>query len=193
MPRKPRKTEQGPAKPDSMVDDAAGKLSNETIARLFEEHNQNLLRFVMARLRSPQEAREIAQEAYVRLLNLEDDNTVSYLRSYLYRIAANLVNDRIKQRETRARLRNLAFFEDDKFSPGPESVLKARQGLDLVNRAISSLPSKCRQAFLLNKVHDLTIQDTAERMGISKRMVCLYVARALARCREYIEMAEQDR
>jgi len=40
----------------------------ETIAHLFHEHNRALVGYLRARLRSEQEAKEVAQEAYVRLL-----------------------------------------------------------------------------------------------------------------------------
>jgi RNA polymerase sigma-70 factor (ECF subfamily) len=162
------------------------------IARLFEEHNQNLLRFVTARLHSPQEAKEIAQEAYVRLLNLDEPNTVSYMRAYLFRIAANLVVDRLKQRERRSELRNLAFFDDDVSSPPPESILNARDELGLVQEAISELPPKCRKAFLLHKIHGTSIEKTSEEMKLSTRMVRLYVARAVAYCKERLDQVEAE-
>jgi DNA-directed RNA polymerase specialized sigma24 family protein len=50
---------------------AAPEPHNRLIERLFQEHNESLLRFLAARLGSRQEAREIAQEAYVRLLKLD--------------------------------------------------------------------------------------------------------------------------
>lgn len=162
------------------------------IARLFEEHNQNLLRFVTARLHSPQEAKEIAQEAYVRLLNLDESNSVSYMRAYLFRIAANLVVDRLKQRERRSELRNLAFFDEEVSSPPPESLLNARDKLELIQIAISELPPKCRKAFLLHKIHNMSIEKTSEEMNLSTRMVRIYVARAVAFCKERLEQAEAE-
>ena len=162
------------------------------ISRLFEEHNQSLLRFVSARLHSQQEAKEIAQEAYVRLLNLDEPNTVSYLRAYLFRIAANLVSDRLKQRERRSRLRNLVFFEQEVSSPPPESVLDAHDELEIVQTAILELPAKCRKAFLLHKIHSMSIENTAKEMNLSPRMVRIYVARAVAYCQEQLDNANAE-
>ncbi len=176
-------------------DDAKEDCENEYeqhIARLFEEHNQSLLRFVTARLHSAQEAKEIAQEAYVRLLNLDQPNTVSYLRAYLFRIAANLVSDRLKQRERRSKLRNLVFFEDDRSSPSAEAVLDARDDVAIIQQAILELPPKCRKAFLLHKISDLSIDSTAQQMSLSSRMVRLYVARAVAHCRLHLDNAEAE-
>jgi RNA polymerase sigma-70 factor (ECF subfamily) len=162
----------------------------EYVARLFKEHNQALLKFVSARLHSRQEAMEITQEAYVRLLKLNEPNTVSYLRAYLFRIAANLVNDRIKQRHRRSELRELVFFEDEYVSPPPETSLSAQDELNVIECAITELPAKCQKAFLLHKVHGFSVEDVAMQMNLSGRMVRLYVARALEHCREHLERAD---
>jgi RNA polymerase sigma-70 factor (ECF subfamily) len=55
--------------------ESAGASADDTarsvlIERLFREHNEALLRFLTVRLHSYQDAREVAQEAYVRLLSL---------------------------------------------------------------------------------------------------------------------------
>jgi DNA-directed RNA polymerase specialized sigma24 family protein len=71
------------------------------VERLFREHNTSLLRFIAARIGSTQEAREIAQESYVQLLRLNGPEAVSYLRAFLFRTAANLVTDRLRQRGRR--------------------------------------------------------------------------------------------
>src|SRR5262245_23495507 len=82
--------------------DLPGGCANPSeIERLFREHNDALLRFVAAKLGSKQEAREIAQEAYVRLLCLDHREAVSYLRAFLFKTAANLAMDRLRQRARR--------------------------------------------------------------------------------------------
>src|SRR5580698_6212816 len=66
------------------------------IDHLFREHNDALVRFLSARLGSYQDAREVAQEAYVRLLNLDRPGAVNFLRALLYKTAANLAIDRLR-------------------------------------------------------------------------------------------------
>src|ERR1044072_9185346 len=70
----------------------------ERITRLFSEHNESLVRFLSVRLHSVQEAKEVAQEAYVRLLSLDDSGAVSFLRAFLFKTAANLAVDRLRSR-----------------------------------------------------------------------------------------------
>src|SRR5439155_25108996 len=74
------------------------------VARLFQEHYSALLRFLLPRLRSEQEARDVAQEAYVRMLELDSSSAVSFLRGYLFKIAANLATDHRRQHAAQSRI-----------------------------------------------------------------------------------------
>ena len=160
---------------------------SERIERLFREHNDSLIRFVLARLHSEAEAHEIVQEAYVRLLKLDEPDAVSYLRAFMYRTAANLVQDRLKQRQRRAELRQLLVFEAPEPSADVELTVDADDALEIIRQAIKEMPPKCQNAFLLHRVHEVPVVDVAERMNLSVRMVRLYIARGLAHCRERLD------
>jgi len=73
----------------------------EVIEQLFRQHNGKLVSFLSARLRSEAEAAEVAQEAYVRMLELDRPGRVSFQRAYLFKIAANLAVDRLRKRSVR--------------------------------------------------------------------------------------------
>src|SRR5690348_4332863 len=104
-------------------DDAAqGSLREQglVIEQLFREHNDALIRFLLSRLRSYQEAREVAQEAYVRLLNLHQPGAVSYLRAFLFKTAANLATDRLRRDEVHERATELPLFHEFADARTPE-------------------------------------------------------------------------
>jgi RNA polymerase sigma-70 factor (ECF subfamily) len=52
----------------------------DAMSQLFREHNRMLVAYLTTRLRSEHEAKEVAQEAYVRLLELKEPCTPSLLR-----------------------------------------------------------------------------------------------------------------
>jgi RNA polymerase sigma-70 factor (ECF subfamily) len=62
------------------------------------------MRFLTCHLCSAQEAQEVAQEAYVRMLQLDALSGVSYLRPFLFKTAANLATDRLKSAARRGRI-----------------------------------------------------------------------------------------
>jgi len=153
------------------------------IEQLFRDHNAALLRFVAARLGSEQEAKEVAQEAYVRLLRLDHPEAISYLRAFLFKTAANLTLDRLRARGRRPPTRSLHDMELAVFHLSPERQLEGRQSVVILNKALAELPEKCRQAFLLHRLQGLSRSEISARLGIGERMVRLHLARALEHLR----------
>jgi RNA polymerase sigma factor (sigma-70 family) len=151
----------------------------ECVSRLFREHNRALVSFVNARLKSEPEAREIAQEAYVKLLQLDAPEVAGFLRAYLFRIAENLAFDRLRQRRSRGRLDDLLSLEELNLEASAERTAIAREELALIERAVSELPPKCQEAFRQHRLGDLPIDEVAQRMNVSERMVRKHVTRAL--------------
>lgn len=156
----------------------------EAVAQLFREHNRSLVSYLAMRLRSLQEAKEVAQEAYVRLLQLDQPGAESFLRAYLFKVATNLAVDRLRQRGRRQR-----YEEDvptDELETGLEEPSRrtlAREQLGALIAGLEELPEKCRSAFLMYRLDGLTQQEIATQLGVSERMVRTYVTQALVYCR----------
>jgi RNA polymerase sigma factor (sigma-70 family) len=161
------------------------------VERLFREHNAALLRFIAAKIGSEQEAREIAQEAYVHLLQLDHPAAVSFLRAFLFKTAANLAIDRLRQRARRSHLTTLPELDFAVFELTPERQLSGEQAISILASAVSRLPPKCRQAFLLHRVYEMHIDEIAARMGIGACMARRYVARGLEYVRQCLDAAAQ--
>lgn len=154
------------------------------VERLFRDHNESLVRFLALRLRSRHEAREVAQEAYVRLLQLERTDVTGFLRAYLFRIASNLAIDRLRRRATEHRYQEADLMPGLALRPPePERVTLERERLDLVRAYLAELPAPVRDAFLLFRIEDMDQQSIARRLGISDRMVRNHITRALLYCR----------
>ena len=175
---------EGPDAPSSSEQEAPVKDQGKRIAELFESHNRTLMRFLTYRLKSSQEAKEVAQEAYVRMLQLDALNGVSYLRAFLFKTAANLAADRLKSASRRGRIGRLEFFDAHDSAPSAESAVAADEELTTVVRAIEELPPKCRYAFIMNRFYGYELSEVARLMNLSERMVRIYVGRALVFCRE---------
>jgi len=160
---------------------------NKDVERLFREHNAALLRFISAKIGSEQEAKEIAQEAYVHLLQLDHPEAVSYLQAFLFKTASNLAIDRLRQRGRRGHISSMADVDFAVFELTPERQVYGEQAMAVFHAAVAQLPPKCRQAFLLHRVHDLTIEEIAGRMAIGACMVRRYVARGLEHVRQCLD------
>lgn len=160
----------------------------DVLTRLFREHNQELVGFLCTRLRSEQDAKEVAQEAYARLLQLDKPGAVSFLRGYLFKTAANLAVDRLRHRATcDAVHRKFEVPGEGIERSSAEQRAANDQQAALAIRYLRELPEKCRQAFLLYRVYELGLQEVAEAMGVTDRMVRYYVMEAMKHVRARLD------
>jgi RNA polymerase sigma factor (sigma-70 family) len=158
------------------------------MAALFAAHNQALLRFLNYRLKSMQEAMEVAQEAYVRMLQLDTSDGIGYLRAYLFKIAANLAADRLKSVARRERIDKLEFFvAEARHEPSPETQIAARQEVAAILKLLDELPARCRYVFVMHRFYGHSIAEVANLMNVSVRTTQLYVERALVFCRARLQ------
>jgi RNA polymerase sigma-70 factor (ECF subfamily) len=171
--------------PDSAPEDPPIRARAEAVSALFRDHNRTLIRFLQSKLQNEQEAREVAQEAYVRLLELDRTGAVGFLRSYLFRIASNLAIDRLRSRVARQRLETLRpeLFEEA-VDPAPvEARVLAADEMRAFWACLAELPLHYRQAFVLSRVENLSTAEIATRIGKSERMIRRYLVHTLVYCR----------
>lgn len=168
--------------------------ASEAVSQLFREHNRVLVGYLTARLRSEQEAKEVAQEAYVRILQLQEPRSPSLLRAYLFKIATNLAVDRLRHRGVRHRaeeqpeLLNQSTSELD----DPAKQLLAREQADQLLGYLRELPIKCQDVFTLHRFEGIPQHEVAVRLGFSERMVRRYVTYAMVYCHLRLEGMAAD-
>jgi RNA polymerase sigma factor (sigma-70 family) len=184
-----------PTPPGDAAASAASMASESAIdiAGLFRDHNSALLRFAAAKLGSEQEARDVAQEAYVRLLQLDRPETISYLRAFLFKITSNLAMDRLRARRRAPPAQSVLDEELVTFDLSPERQCAGQEMVAIMNSALLELPAKCREIFVLHRVDGLSRAEIASRMGLGERMVRLYMARALEHVRRRLDEASTGR
>jgi RNA polymerase sigma factor (sigma-70 family) len=167
------------------------------VSELFREHNRVLVGYLRSRLGSLQEAKEVAQEAYVRVLQLHEPGAPGLLRAYLFKTAANLAVDRLRHRRVRQRSEEQPqLFEELNTTSGdlddPAEQLLAREQADQLLRFLQELPTKCQQVMNLHRFEGISQRDVAVRLGISERMVRRYVTYAMVFCHLRLEGMKLD-
>jgi len=157
--------------------------NSRALSKLFEQHNKSLVSLLAYRLQNEAEAKEVAQEAYVRLLQLDQPRTLSFLRAWLFKIAINIAIDRLRHRRRAERL-DESFEADDLVSyVEPNRVALAREDLGVFQQALAELPEAYRKAFLMSRLGEKSTEDIAATLGLKNTQTRLYIRRAMSYCR----------
>ena len=158
------------------------------VEALFRENETDLRNYVGGKLGSSGavDVDDIVQEAFVRISTHDSGVTIDNPRGFLFRIARNLTFDLLRRRSVRhnyvaaqsaERSSDRGRFE----SRSAETIVSARQDLDVILAAVDELPPKCREVFLMQRNEGLAYAEIAKRLGISESMVQKHMSKALAR------------
>ena len=157
---------------------------------LFQENHHSLVRFLSRRLSDSEEARDIAQDAIYKMMQVKNAEHLEHARAYLFQTAANLALNRIRKRKRHDQyLQEVGVSEPNEHDgtlASPERAAAARQQLDLVEAALKQLPEKCRRVFLLHRSRHRTYQQIATEMGVSVSTIEKYMITALEHCRKTV-------
>ena len=171
------------------MDGAGGPDRPNELMGAYLAKRADLVRFFAARLRSMAAAEDLVQDLYVRVASLESMERVENPSAYLYRLASNLMLDRLRS-DRRSGARDGAWVQEQRLEIGGEGVadepsaeqsVAARQRLAQVARAIAELPPKTKRAFELHKLEGLTQEETARALGVSRKTVEKQISTALQR------------
>jgi RNA polymerase sigma-70 factor (ECF subfamily) len=170
---------------DGDIDAAAGpKSAAETqrhVERLYRETAGVLRRQIRARVGSPDEANDLVQEAFSRLLGSPSGPSLRNPGAFLNRIVRNLLIDRGRRIAVRPPFTSLGIETDLAMAPDQGRAVELAQMRQRYRQIIEALPPRTREVFLLHRVDELGYREIAERLDISIRTVEWHIAQAIYR------------
>ena len=160
----------------------------------FMEFRPALLKFLCSRLHCAADAEDIVQEAYLRIERIRDPHRIERPECYFFQIVKNLsVETQIKQNKSieLMDLDKLILTENDALQIDLDhQALQARYALQRLDAIFDELPELYAAILLLRKRDGYSHSEIAEKLGISKSTVHVYLTRALAQCREHLDKNE---
>lgn len=164
--------------------------------RLMRRYNRLLFRAARGVLDDDADAEDAVQEAWLlAFTRLSGFRGEAALPTWLARIAINAALD---LRRRRGRDVPLDATIDPEVDPPveqmmafqlpadetPESMARRRQMRALLERAVAALPPLYRTVFMLRSVHEMTVEQTAQALGVSAEVVKTRHLRARALLRD---------
>ena len=158
----------------------------------FEEHYDRIHRYVRGMVRDPDEAEDLAQEAFLRAHRERDTvQDPGALLAWLYRIATHVALDRLRQRASRAAKQSGADVTDldppDLAAPSLDQSLAQEQMSACVQRYLVNLSDSYRAAIILHDLHGLSGPEIAAVLDVPLPTVKIRLHRARERLKASLE------
>lgn len=174
---------------------------------IMRRHNRLMFRTARGIVRDDAEAQDVVQEAYLRAFTaIAAWRSDAALSTWLARIAINVALGVLRKKgrwvtldatpeETSDPQREDAMHDTPSAAAGPEDEALKAQTRRLLEAAIDQLPPLYRSVFMLRAVEELSVEETADALAVSRDVVKTRYLRARAMLRDSlgVQMGEGAR
>jgi RNA polymerase sigma-19 factor, ECF subfamily len=161
------------------------------VTGVFLRFQHSLLRYLRDLLVRREDAEDVAQETYLRLVGAERlEQSEVRVRAFMFKVATNLAYDRFRQRRSHGRHDDTELVALPDEAPQADRVVALEQAVAIVERTLLGLPARCRQVFLLRLSHEWSYEAIAEHLGVGKRTVEREMQQALQACATKLEQGD---
>jgi RNA polymerase sigma-70 factor (ECF subfamily) len=174
---------------------------DETAVRaIVRQNNRRLFRIARAIVKDDAEAEDIVQECYVRAFTrLSEFRGESSLSTWLTRIVINEANGRLRRQRTTiawesaeaplAARAQIIPFPSWASRPDPEVATAQHQIHSILEGAIDALPERFRTVLVARLVEEMSVEETADLLGLRPETVKTRLHRARLMVRDHLERA----
>ncbi len=168
----------------------AQKGDQDAFARLVESYDHNVLRIAYNLLRSEDEARDVYQEAFLRVYkNLDKFRFDCTFHTWLYRIVTNICLDHLRRRKVRKEepsvqqtpsgtINLIDQIEEHRANADPQRRLLSKQLGEKIKSALESLTPREKMVFELRHFQGMRLRGIGEVLGTTEEAAknCLFRA-----------------
>jgi RNA polymerase sigma-70 factor, ECF subfamily len=177
--------------PDRSLVDAAAAGDADAFGALVLRYQARIVNFVRALTSDDGEADDLAQETFIRAYQgIGRFRGESAFRTWLYRVATNVVQSHLRKRTRRRRWFGPSLDEHESTTAQAASPLSMAATVDedaarrqIIDRALASLPPEMRLVVTLRDVHGFDYAEIAGMLGIPIGTVESRIFRARQRLR----------
>ena len=151
------------------------------------EHSPRLRRFLLARVRNAADASDLVQEVFLRLLRIQNHETIRMPEAYVFALANHvLYQHRLRQSRSLEPTELIDAMAEAQSSTESDPLLHAetRQRIDELEQVLKGLSPKARAALLMHRRDGYSIEEIGTHLGVSRPMAKKYLAKALLQCRQ---------
>ena len=168
-------TERSPLVPaDDLGPDPVADTQRALLTLLFNKYRGALLTYLIRLVRSPDDAAELVQETYLRVLRQAPTAEFEAIaQAYLFQTATNLARDHFRRQRWRAHepLESAPEPEAPRSSNSPEDLALWGQAIESLTAALRAMPEGTRAVFIHARLDNRSYAEIASDLGISKRTV----------------------
>lgn len=177
-----------------MNKDRKKDISDSAISASFLDNQSFLKKFINRFFSNQEDIEDVVQEAFLRAYVAEQKKKIEQPKAFLFSTARNIALTKLtkKSKQITDYLEEFSRRDDVEQQPSADEIAEAQQQLAIYCAAVETLDGKCREAFLLRKVHGLAHKEIALQMSLSLSSVEKYLRQGALACNAYIKRSNGE-
>ena len=154
----------------------------------YQKYHQKVFAFLFHYLQNRELCKDLLQEIFIKIWQKKYHEKKDWdPKGFLFKMSRNKVIDQVRKQTSEDRLKNGYQRARAKLSNTTEHKVIFDEYQELAAEAISALPPKRRQVFLLSREQGLSYKEIAERLGISKNTVEIHMVKAMKSLHQHLD------
>ncbi|MFI8479490.1 sigma-70 family RNA polymerase sigma factor [Pseudomonas sp. NPDC078700] len=159
----------------------------QALHSLYHEHHDWLRMWLRKRLPCAENAADLAQDTFVRVLTSRQAQDLREPRAYLSSIARSLMIDGFRRKALEQSYLEALASMPEPLDISPETRVLILETLVEIDHMLDNLGKRSREIFLLAQLEGLSHVEISRRLGVSTNTVRKHLVRALTQCMLLIE------
>jgi len=159
-------------------------ITPKSFRKLFDLYYEPLCRSLNYYTRDAQAIEEIVQEVFVTLWEDRDQLHIEHIKTYLFSAARYRALNYLRDRQRQAKFFEV-WSEEEFLQKQGQDILNYDELIPQLQKAIDTLPTRCREIFELSRKEQLTYRQIADHCNISIKTVESQMSIALRKIRDY--------
>lgn len=157
-------------------------MTQQTLEILYREHHSWLWQWIKSRLDCDDQARDLTQETFIKLLVQNRAEDLRAPKAYLSSIARGLLVDVFRRRSVEKAYLDALALQPEQYAISPELQHSILETLMEIDQMLDSMSERGRQIFLMAQLDGLSYVEISRRLDISVNTVRKHFIRAMTQC-----------
>ena len=154
---------------------------------LYSYHYKPLYRHIFLFIQNKETTEEILQNVFVKLWeNRTALQEIGHLKPYLYKMARNMLLNHLRKVNTEQKALRMRSVSESSSENLTSDLIDSKDYKRLLQEALSQLTDKRKEIFLLRMEENMSLDEIALQLSISKNVVKKQLYAAIAFIRDYI-------
>lgn len=145
--------------------------NDELIVCAYKKFYPSVLRYIQFRIKDGDEAKDLTQDVFMRLLDYKDMLREDTVKSFLYTVTRNILIDYLRRFYRKKEVDNWLIQETQVSKNEVEEKVYAQELKKMERQVLSTFPNQRKTVYMLSTYEGKNTAEIADKLHLSRRTV----------------------